>query len=228
MATTGSESVRLHLSGRGRAQAQEIASGLDDHALQSQAQPEVGTRAPRPSAEHQLCPRSHARRNLLGTTIASTPARARWAPQASRRCRRPPADIDAGVVARSRRDGRLGDGQVRVGAVDRAQAPPRGGGCLGAWTRSSRLFTRSSRRRGRSGPVAGRDDVQATPTRGDRRDLVDAGGILALDDGVAVNVAHECHLPLMPSGRGRSVRRTRASGSRCCAVGHRVLGGVWF
>ena len=30
------------------------------------------------------------------------------------------------------------------------------------------------------------------------RDLVDAGGILALDDGVTVDVAHECHFALNP------------------------------
>ena len=36
----------------------------------------------------------------------------------------------------------------------------------------------------------------------DRRDLVDAGGILALDDGVAVDVAHECHFALDALGKG--------------------------
>ena len=195
-------SLRLHLSGGGRAQAQEVASGLDDHALQPQAQPkgrDAVLPGPAQSTNFALDP------TYTETSWYDDRVNAREGPLGSLRgladVRGHPADVDTGVVGEAAVTDRLGDGQVGVVQVDvlayeRYLKAVFGG--VDTFKQAVPLGPVDVT----EGQAQSLDEVgvQALTVEG-WRDLVDAGGILALDDGVTVDVAHECHFALNPLGK---------------------------
>ena len=195
--------LRLHLRRRGPLQAQQVARGLDDHALQPQAQPEHGDPVlPGPAQRPELAldpAHAEAARHHDGVDPGQRPLRPlrRLAGIGG-----DPADIHPRVTGEAPVADRLGDGQVGVMEVD-VLADQRhlqaAGGVVDPLEQPVPL--RPVNVAEGQAQALDEEGVQALAVQCGR-DLVDAGGVRALDDGLAVHVAHERHLALDALGQG--------------------------
>lgn len=203
----------ISVDGKLRAQAQEDCS-LDDRTFHSPKGTTRGRDTPVLPNQPQApaLPSVPAHKALLVRAIRVDASRALGSPQSSRtrNVESHPADIDAGVVGRSHRDGCASETDRYASARDQ-RAP-----CLPG---SAPLEAVSERGRVPAGfflvPVdiaGGRirrslDEWASGPRGGGSEDLMNAATSLPLDDGVAVDVVHEMpRANALEEGRGRSVR----------------------
>ena len=208
--------LRLHLRRRGPLQAQQVARGLDDHALQPQAQPERGDPVlPGPAQRPELAldpAHAEAARHHDGVDPGQRPLRPlrRLAGIGG-----DPADIHPRVTGEAPVADRLGDGQVGVMEVD-VLADQRhlqaSGGVVDPLEQPVPLRPVDVA----EGQAQALDEegVQALAVQCGR-DLVDAGGVRALDDRLAVHVAHERHMhegDVLPAQGGAHLPRRLEEG----------------